>query len=76
MSSAAADESGGSVARVLPTSDELREALKIEVFDRVGAERALGDIIEGKRSVLIFTRHFCMPEVLGLLISSLGLLLM
>ncbi|KAL1653915.1 hypothetical protein SLS61_003700 [Didymella pomorum] len=38
---------------------EIQEALRVEVYDRVGDKRPLGDIIKGKRSVLIFTRHFC-----------------
>ncbi|KAJ4339366.1 hypothetical protein N0V87_003303 [Didymella glomerata] len=58
MSSADADKSDQPGARVLPSSDELQEALQVEVHDRVGEKRPLGDIIEGKRSVLIFTRHF------------------
>jgi hypothetical protein len=48
-------------ARVLPTSEELKEAFAVEVYDRVGAKKRLGDLIEGKRSILIFTRHFCEP---------------
>ncbi|EUC48344.1 hypothetical protein COCMIDRAFT_87545 [Bipolaris oryzae ATCC 44560] len=42
----------------LPTAAELSEALKIEVYDREGKTHALGDLVRGKRSVLIFTRHF------------------
>ncbi|KAF1353074.1 hypothetical protein EJ07DRAFT_134911 [Lizonia empirigonia] len=55
MSEASPDQAG---ARALPTTDELAEALQIKVFDRVGAKVPLGDLINGKRSVLIFTRHF------------------
>lgn len=75
MSSADAIKSDVLGARVLPTPDEVQEALKVEVFDRVGEQRPLGDIIEGKRSVLIFTRHFCMPKALHAL-SRLDLSLM
>jgi hypothetical protein len=63
MSSADADKSDQPGARVLSSSDELQEALQVEVHDRVGEKRPLGDIIEGKRSVLIFTRHFCMSNL-------------
>ncbi|KAF3050146.1 hypothetical protein E8E11_010019 [Didymella keratinophila] len=58
MSSADAGKSDESGACVLPTSNELQEALNVEVYDRVGEKQPLGDIIKGKRSVLIFTRHF------------------
>lgn len=65
MSSPDAEKLDRSGARFLPNSDELQEALKVEVYDRVGEKRPLGDIIERKRSVLIFTRHFCMLEALN-----------
>ncbi|KAF2621106.1 hypothetical protein BU25DRAFT_355094 [Macroventuria anomochaeta] len=45
-------------AQALPTSDELKEAFQVEVYDRAGDKKALGDLIQGKRLVLIFTRHF------------------
>jgi hypothetical protein len=41
------------------TRDELSEAQKIEVYDREGKTQTLGELIKGKRSLLIFTRHFC-----------------
>jgi hypothetical protein len=41
------------------TRDELSDAQKIEVYDREGKTQTLGGLIEGKRSLLIFTRHFC-----------------
>ena len=46
-------------ARTLPTPDELAKALEIEVHDRTGAKTPLADLVKGKRSILIFTRHFC-----------------
>ncbi len=46
-------------AREVPTPDELVELCKVEVYDRVGTKTALGDLIKGKRSILVFTRHFC-----------------
>ncbi|KAF2450776.1 hypothetical protein P171DRAFT_460299 [Karstenula rhodostoma CBS 690.94] len=45
-------------AYVVPTPDELREALSTKVYDREGKTHALGDLTKDKRSVLIFTRHF------------------
>ena len=41
------------------TRDELSEAQKIEVYDREGKTQTLGGLMEGKRSLLVFTRHFC-----------------
>jgi hypothetical protein len=41
------------------TRDELSQALDVEVYDRTGKTELLGTLIKGKRSVLIFTRHFC-----------------
>ncbi|KAF3031549.1 hypothetical protein E8E12_001673 [Didymella heteroderae] len=58
MSSADTKTADASGARILPTSDELRNAFNVEVYDRSGKKRPLRDIIDGKRSVLIFTRHF------------------
>ncbi|KAF9700187.1 hypothetical protein EKO04_001711 [Ascochyta lentis] len=55
MSEASLDSAG---ARAIPTPEELAEALTIELYDNVGAKTHLGDLIRGKRSVLIFTRHF------------------
>jgi hypothetical protein len=48
-------------AREVPTSEELKEVFAVEVYDRAGDKKRLGDLIEGKRSILIFTRHFCEP---------------
>ncbi|KAJ4381463.1 hypothetical protein N0V86_002822 [Didymella sp. IMI 355093] len=58
MSLTDANKADSSGARAPATSGELREASKVEIYDRVGEKRPLGDIIMGKRSVLIFTRHF------------------
>lgn len=41
--------------------EELAEALKIDVLDHTGKAFPLGGLVEGKRTVLIFTRHFCTP---------------
>jgi hypothetical protein len=45
--------------RTLPTAEELSEALKIDVYDREGKTKALGDLVRGQRTVLVFIRHFC-----------------
>lgn len=41
------------------TADELAEALKVEVFDRDGKAATLEELVKGKRTALIFIRHFC-----------------
>jgi hypothetical protein len=46
-------------AQAHPTPDELNEALKVKVYDREGKTITLGELTKGKRSVLIFTRHYC-----------------
>lgn len=51
-------------ASVIPSNDALQQALRIGVFDHKGVQTPLGDLVEGKRSVLIFTRHFCRQKVL------------
>jgi hypothetical protein len=46
-------------ARTPLTHNELSQALEVEVYDHVGKTTKLQDLIKGKRSVLIFTRHYC-----------------
>lgn len=46
-------------AHAHPTPDELSEALNVKVYDREGKTTTLGELTKGKRSVLIFTRHYC-----------------
>ena len=46
-------------AHTPPTVDELAQALKVEVYDREGKTKTLGELVQGTRSVLLFTRHFC-----------------
>jgi hypothetical protein len=41
------------------TPDELSQALKVDVYDREGKTKPLGDLIKGQRTALIFIRHFC-----------------
>ncbi|CAA9957106.1 AhpC-TSA-2 domain containing protein [Pyrenophora teres f. maculata] len=45
-------------ARTLPAVEELAQALKVEVYDREGKTKTLGELADGKRTVLVFTRHF------------------
>lgn len=40
------------------TSDELSQALKIDVYDQDGKKTALGELVTGKRTGLVFIRHF------------------
>lgn len=42
------------------TDEELTELSKVSLYDKDGAQTPLGELIKGKRSVLIFTRHYCM----------------
>lgn len=43
----------------MPTLDELKVAYAVEVYDRTGNKQPLGALVEGKRTLLVFTRHFC-----------------
>ncbi|WWC85376.1 uncharacterized protein L201_000239 [Kwoniella dendrophila CBS 6074] len=40
------------------TSEELDQAYQAEILDKDGKKQTLGDLIKGKRVVLIFIRHF------------------
>jgi hypothetical protein len=46
-------------AHKLLTSDELSQALKIDVYDAEGKTHTLGDLTKDRRTALIFIRHFC-----------------
>ena len=59
MAPSTADTPDVDSPRKLPTAEELSEALKIDVYDREGKTKALGDLVRGQRTVLVFTRHFC-----------------
>ncbi|KAL1794138.1 hypothetical protein ACET3X_007559 [Alternaria dauci] len=54
----AAEPSDVDSPRKSPTAEELSEALKIDVYDREGKTRTLGDLVKGQRTVLVFIRHF------------------
>jgi hypothetical protein len=43
----------------LPTPKDLEEARSHDVVDQDGKEVKLGDLIAGKKAVLIFVRHWC-----------------
>jgi hypothetical protein len=59
MASSSAESSSTNNARTPLTHDELSQALEVEVHDREDKTQDLGSLIKGKRSVLIFIRHFC-----------------
>lgn len=48
-------------ARTRPGSDVIHEAREQEVLDKDGRKHRLGDLISGKRTCLVFIRHFCEP---------------
>ena len=52
-------------ARAIPDEAVICQALGEEVVDKEGAVHKLGDLIDGKRTCLVFIRHFC--ESLSLL---------
>jgi hypothetical protein len=54
-----AASSAASDAHTLLTPEELSQALKIDVYDNEGKTHCLGDLVKGRRTALIFTRHFC-----------------
>ncbi|CAN9418207.1 unnamed protein product [Alternaria sp. RS040] len=58
MAPSTADTPDVDSPRKLPTAEELSEALKIDVYDRDGKTKALGDLVKGQRTVLVFIRHF------------------
>jgi hypothetical protein len=59
MSTPPTDSTEQPAARTPLSSSELTDACKIDVYDSKGKAHTLGEVIQGKRSVLIFTRHFC-----------------
>jgi hypothetical protein len=46
-------------ASTLLTRDDLAPALEVDVFDRDGKAQTLGELAKGKRTMLVFIRHFC-----------------
>jgi hypothetical protein len=53
------ESSDPSGARTLLTADELARALAVEVYDAEGKTTKLGGLVQGRRSLLVFIRHFC-----------------
>ncbi|KAL5115149.1 hypothetical protein ACEQ8H_006985 [Pleosporales sp. CAS-2024a] len=45
-------------ARRPPTAEELSQAFKVDVYDKDGKMSALGDLVQGKRTALVFIRHY------------------
>jgi hypothetical protein len=54
-------------AHAPPTPAEVHEALGVTVYDREGNTHTLGALTKDKRSVLIFTRHYCAQPPMQLL---------
>jgi hypothetical protein len=59
MASTPTQPPNASQASIPLTPAELAPALKVDIYDREGNTKPLGELINGKRTVLIFTRHFC-----------------
>jgi hypothetical protein len=59
MAPSAAESSDVNSPRKPPTAEELSEAFKIDVYDREGKTKTLGELAKGQRTVLLFIRHFC-----------------
>jgi hypothetical protein len=59
MSSPAAAKPNTPGARDPVTPEELSQALAVEVYDRSGKATPLGQLVHGKRTALVFVRHFC-----------------
>ncbi|KAH7371299.1 hypothetical protein BKA66DRAFT_424280 [Pyrenochaeta sp. MPI-SDFR-AT-0127] len=55
LGSASADQS---TARTPLTPNEVSQALAVNIYDREGKTTTLGELTKGKRSLLVFTRHF------------------
>jgi hypothetical protein len=71
MAPSAAEPSDVDSPRNPPTAEELSEALKIDVYDREGKTKSLGELIKGQRTVLVFIRHFCKCYLMRL-VATLG----
>lgn len=52
------DSQDSANARTLPTAEELSQALQVDVLDREGKKTPLGELVKGKRTVIVFVRHF------------------
>jgi predicted dithiol-disulfide oxidoreductase (DUF899 family) len=45
--------------QALPTPDVLASIDREEIYDKDGNKHVLGELIAGKRTLLVFIRHFC-----------------
>jgi hypothetical protein len=48
--------------QALPTTEVLQTISKEVIYDKNGNQHALGELMAGKRTLLVFIRHFCMPS--------------
>lgn len=40
-------------------TQQVKEALAVEIFDKDGQKHILGDLTKGKKTAVLFVRHFC-----------------
>ena len=40
-------------------SEQVKEVLAVEIYDKDGHEHLLGDLVKGKKTAILFVRHFC-----------------
>jgi hypothetical protein len=52
--------SSSHIANVRPTAEQLNAASKIELRGKDGQTTTFGAVTRGKRTVVVFIRHFCM----------------
>jgi hypothetical protein len=45
--------------QALPTPEVLRTISQEAIYDKHGDQHTLGELIAGKRTLLVFIRHFC-----------------
>ena len=66
MSEAASNRRRPSVDPDAPlTADQLEAASSVEIFDQDGKKSTFGELIQGKRTVAVFIRHFCASSPLA-----------
>lgn len=41
------------------TQEQLQQAYQVEIVDKEGQKHILGDLVKGKKTALIFIRHYC-----------------
>ena len=40
-------------------SEQVKEALAVEIYDKDGHKHVIGDLVKGKKTAILFVRHFC-----------------